>query len=72
MQKITVAPAQAGAQPEAQLQLKLSSSGNLQPQNSSWIFGIRKIGRQAKPRFALGTRLRGRDKWGILQRSHIV
>ncbi|MDO5639429.1 MAG: hypothetical protein Q4G28_06115 [Neisseria sp.] len=70
MQKITVVPAQAGAQSEATLQLKLVSSENAQPNGSFWIFRIRKMERQAKLHFAPGTRLRGCDS-DFLQRFQL-
>ncbi|MDO5640163.1 MAG: hypothetical protein Q4G28_09880 [Neisseria sp.] len=72
MQKITVAPAQAGAQSEAKLQLELASFENLQPNDSSWIFRIRKIGGQAKLCFALGTRLRVRQAGNFAKVSALL
>ncbi|MDO5639035.1 MAG: hypothetical protein Q4G28_04130 [Neisseria sp.] len=47
-----VAPAQAGAQSEATLQLKLTGPENAQPYDLYWISRIRKIDRQAKLGFA--------------------
>ncbi|MDO5638275.1 MAG: hypothetical protein Q4G28_00200 [Neisseria sp.] len=59
--KITVAPAQAGSWSEAQLQLKHKSLENQQVFDFYCIFWNQKMSRQAKLRFALGTRLRGCD-----------
>ncbi|MDO5639497.1 MAG: hypothetical protein Q4G28_06465 [Neisseria sp.] len=57
-----------GSRSETRLQLELFNFENAQPNDSSWVFRTRKMGRQAKLRFALGTRLRGCDERGDFQR----
>ena len=60
MTPLLVAPAQAGAQSEATLQLKFSHPENIQT-NDLLDFQDLKTDRQATLHFALDTRLRGCD-----------